>query len=112
MAHDMRFYDITSFTAAVRTNNSGAVAQAAVTPPTPITGKETAYAVRLDWLLTSAIRLLSTGEEYMHFVVENRGVKADVGQFILASQYKLYAEGVDDESKFVVAEDFPPHIWP
>jgi len=74
--------------------------------------KGNAYAIRVDWILKSAIRLTADGEKYMHFVVRSTNKDGSAGETIPPSTYTLWAEGVGDEGDMGVMEDFPPKIWP
>lgn len=98
---EMKFYTLETF-------KEDSIRKSTTTPAV----KGNSYAIRLDWIIKSASTLKDKGQQYMHFIVRNNDANGNVGETLPPSKYTLWAEGVDDKGEMVVAEDFPPKIWP
>jgi hypothetical protein len=114
MSEEMTFTKKEEFTRDLTLNDAfyKAVIQAPSDPLQLAKEKGNSYAIRVDWILKSAIKLTADGARYMHFIVRKTNRDGTVGETMPPSQYTLWAEGTGDEGEMVVAEDFPPKIWP
>jgi hypothetical protein len=69
--------------------------------------------VPVKWILQAAQELDCQGATSMHFVVGILDPKTQkVGDIVDPNKYGLFIEGIDYRGKPVIAEEFPPRLWP